>query len=106
MRAPLHIVVAGLALSLSACGDSSGPKATPASIELSNQPTGTPAAGLPLSTAPMFVVKDKDGNPLSGVSVTVSVSAGGGSIANAPTKSKTPSTSIGLCFFTSILRVS
>ena len=95
MRAQLHIVVAGLALFLSACGDSSGPKATPASIELSNQPTGTPAAGLPLSTAPTFVVKDKDGNPLSGVSVTISVSAGGGSITNAPTKSKTPSTSVG-----------
>jgi len=50
---------------------------------------------LPLSTAPTFVVRDKDGNPLSGIPVTISVSAGGGSIANAPTKSKTPSTSVG-----------
>ena len=95
MRVSFHIVVAALVVSLSACGDSSGPKATPASIELSNEPTGTPAAGLPLSTAPTFVVKDKDGNPLGGVSVTISVTEGGGSIANAPTKSKTPSTSVG-----------
>ncbi|HJQ09579.1 MAG TPA: leishmanolysin-related zinc metalloendopeptidase [Gemmatimonadaceae bacterium] len=78
------------------CGDSSGPKVKPASIEMIKAPGGPFYAGLPLPVEPEFVVKDQSGNPIAGVKVTVSVVAGGGTIANAPTRSATPSTPIGV----------
>lgn len=94
MRKSLVLVLAGVPL-LSACGDSSGPKAVPTSIEVTTQAPAAAAAGLSLMTSPAFVVKDQDGKPMSGVSVTIVVTAGGGTIANAPTKTATPSTSVG-----------
>jgi hypothetical protein len=89
------VLFAALTLGLIACGDSSAPGPIPTSIEITTQPSGSSSAGLPLATSPTFVVKDHDGNPLSGVPVTVTVSAGGGSLVNAPTKSSAPSTSVG-----------
>jgi hypothetical protein len=87
--------VAFLSLVLGACGDSAGPSAIPSSIEIIAAPSGSAAAGLPLATSPTFVVKDKDGKALSGVPVTITVTAGGGSVAGAPTRSSAPSTSVG-----------
>jgi len=95
MRIHLVIVLAGVALLSSACGDSSGPKAVPTSIEVTTQPASSASAGLPLATPPQFVVKDQDGNPMSGASVTIAVTAGGGTIAGAPTRTTTPATSVG-----------
>ena len=89
------VLIAALSLALFACGDSSAPGPVPTSIEITTQPSGSPSAGLPLATSPAFVVKDHDGNPMSGVPVTVTVSAGGGSLVNAPTKTSAPSTSVG-----------
>jgi hypothetical protein len=45
------------------------------------------AAGVALAPSPAFVVKDQAGNVLSGVPVTVVVSAGGGTLSNPPTSS-------------------
>jgi len=89
------VFFAALSLALFACGDSSAPGPIPTSIEITAQPSGGASAGLPLTTSPAFVVKDRDGNPMSGVPVTVTVSAGGGSLAGAPAKTTAPSTSVG-----------
>src|SRR2546423_15522700 len=89
------LVVLAVTATLVACGDSSAPKAVPTSIETTTQPGGAASAGLPLSTPPAFVVKDQDGNAMSGVPVTVTVTAGGGALANAPSKSSAPSTAVG-----------
>lgn len=82
---------------LAGCGDaSSGPTVTPASIEIVQAPGGPFYAGLPVPVAPAFVVRDQNGNPLARVTVTATITAGGGMLANAPTKSAVPSTPIGV----------
>ena len=58
-------------------------------------PPASAFAGLALPTAPRFAVRDVGGNILNSIPVTVSVSAGGGAIANAPTVSTSTPTSIG-----------
>ena len=58
-------------------------------------PGGPFYAGLPLPSEPEFVVKDQDGNPMAGVRVSVTLLTGGGTLANAPTKSTVPTTPIG-----------
>ncbi|HJP60661.1 MAG TPA: leishmanolysin-related zinc metalloendopeptidase [Gemmatimonadaceae bacterium] len=58
-------------------------------------PGGPFYAGLPLPVEPEFVVKDQDGNPMAGVRVSVTLLTGGGTLANAPTKSTVPTTPIG-----------
>ena len=78
------------------CGDSSGPRAKPVSIDIVRAPGGPFYAGLPLPVEPAFVVKDQNGNPIAGVSVSITVSAGGGTVSNAPAKSATPTTPIGI----------
>src|SRR5438045_3964815 len=78
------------------CGDSSGPRVKPASIEIVQAPGGPFYAGLPLPVEPAFVVKDQNGNPIAGVALSISVSAGGGTVTNAPAKSATPTTPIGI----------
>src|SRR4051794_11314009 len=95
MRKYNVIVTAGLALGAAACGDSSGPKAVPSAVVFTFAPSTGAAAGSALTWAPVFVVKDQDGRPMSGVSVDIKVTAGGGTIANAPTKSTTPTTTAG-----------
>jgi len=53
-------------------------------------------AGLPLVTAPTFVVKDAGGSTLGGVAITITVTAGGGTLPDAPTKTSGGSpTSVG-----------
>src|SRR5439155_17180766 len=89
-----RLVIAAATLALSACGDSSGPKPVPTSIDLVTAPSGAATAGVPLTTSPAFVVKDQDGKPMSGVAVTITVTAGGGSLDNAPSKTS-GSTSVG-----------
>ena len=59
-------------------------------------PGGPFYAGLPLPDEPEFVVKDQDGNPMAGVRVSITLVAGGGSLANTPTKSTIPTTPIGI----------
>jgi hypothetical protein len=92
-RAALTVLLFG---SLAACGgDSSGPPILAATIDIATQPDEIATAGLPLPTSPVFVVKDKGGNGLSGVAVNVKVLAGGGSLANPPTTTNAEGTSVG-----------
>ncbi|MEO5902964.1 MAG: leishmanolysin-related zinc metalloendopeptidase [Gemmatimonadaceae bacterium] len=82
------IVVAG-------CSEST-PPATPASVSSSQTIAVDGTAGLPLAIAPTFIVKDAGGSTLGGVGVTIAVTAGGGTIPDAPSKSSGGSpTSIG-----------
>ncbi|MGH7605144.1 MAG: leishmanolysin-related zinc metalloendopeptidase [Gemmatimonadaceae bacterium] len=85
-----------LSVSLAACGgDSGGPRTLAAAIEITTQPDGIATAGLPLATSPVFVVKDQSGNGLGGLAVNVRVTAGGGSLVNAPTTTNAEGTSVG-----------
>ena len=59
-------------------------------------PGGPFYAGLPLPVAPEFVVKDQDGNSMAGVKVSITLVAGGGTLAGTPTKSTVPTTPIGI----------
>ncbi len=52
-------------------------------------------SGTILVTPPTFTVKDQNGNALGGVSITVAVTAGGGTLTDAPTQSKNGPTSVG-----------
>ncbi|HKG92031.1 MAG TPA: leishmanolysin-related zinc metalloendopeptidase [Gemmatimonadaceae bacterium] len=74
--------------SLAGCGGADSPTGAdtprPTTIEIVTSPSGTSAAGLPLSAAPTFQVKDQNGAAMGGVAVSVSVTAGGGSVAGTP----------------------
>jgi hypothetical protein len=52
-------------------------------------------AGMVLVTPPTFTVKDQNGNALGGASITVAVTAGGGTLIDAPTQSKSGPTPVG-----------
>src|SRR5215208_5947761 len=88
-RARLSALAAGLLVaSLAGCGGADSPTSAytprPTTIEIVTSPSGTSAAGLPLSAAPTFQVKDQNGAVMGGVAVSVSVTAGGGSVAGTP----------------------
>lgn len=81
-------VVASIALLSSCGGGDSGPSeppdTTPASIEITAGHQQSADGGAPLAISPAVRVRDGDGNPVSGASVTFQVEAGGGSIAGSP----------------------
>src|SRR2546423_10900080 len=92
-----HLFLASVTFVVLACGDSgSGPRARHTSIEMVKAPGGPFYAGLPLPVEPEFVVKDQDGNPMAGIKVSITLLAGGGTIANTPTRSTIPTTPIGV----------
>lgn len=83
------------AIAVAGCSEST-PPATPASVSPSQSVAVDGTAGLPLAIAPTFVVKDAGGSILGGVAVTIVVTAGGGTIPDAPAKTSGGSpTSIG-----------
>ena len=79
---------------LSACGESTSPP-TPTTITPEAQAVTEATVGTTLGTAPTFVVKDQNGNPLAGVPVTVTVTAGGGTLTGAPTQTSAGPTPVG-----------
>jgi serine protease len=91
---PLWAALAA-ALVLSACGGSD-PNRTPAAILALSGDNQTGAAGIPLQQPLIVQVDDKAGDPVSGVTVVFSVTAGGGSIqpASATTNSRGQATAI------------
>ncbi|MBX9929128.1 MAG: hypothetical protein K2X99_09465 [Gemmatimonadaceae bacterium] len=92
MRRLSVLVVAAVA----ACGgDAAGPAAKPAAVTPGTSNVSTGVAGLALATAPTFTVTDASGKALTGVSVTVAVTAGGGTLVGAPTKTSSGPTSVG-----------
>ncbi len=85
------------ALALMGCGgkDSSGPEAIPTSLNVANGAAQTAIAGSVVAPALTFSVKDQNGNSLAGVPVTITVTAGGGTITGSPTTTSSGETSIG-----------
>ena len=90
----LPLQAAAIAFAIFGCSGGTEPS-VPSSVNAgSSTPSAT--AGLALAAAPTFSVKDANGKILGGVSVTVTVTAGGGTLANAPTSTTSDSpTSIG-----------
>lgn len=87
-------LVAGLVVFAAACENSSEPP-RPASIRVVAGESQSGTVGRPVAVAPAIVVSDDRGNPLANISMTVTVVAGGGTIANAPAKTSAGSTNIG-----------
>lgn len=87
------LVVAAFAI-ISGCKDSVG-NLQPTELAQDQSTVGDGTAGTVLVTPPTFIVKDQNGNPLGGVSVTLAVTAGGGTLTGAPTTSKDGPTPVG-----------
>ncbi len=87
------VVLAAVA-AIGACNDWTSPVRA-ASIEIVAGNNQTASVGQRLATSPTFLVRDASGHAISGVGISVSVSAGNGTIANAPRKSTNGPTSIG-----------
>lgn len=92
------LVAAGVAaMFLAACGkDSSGPSAVPTSVSVADGTAMTATVGTVVTPAPTFTVKDQSGNPLAGVPITITVTAGGGTLTGSPTTTSAGPTSIGV----------
>ena len=91
-------LAAVLTMAIAGCsaGDHTGPVAVkPAAVTAAIIANLSGAAGLALPSAPTFAVTDAAGNSLSGVAVSVAVTAGGGALASAPTSSAKGATPIG-----------
>lgn len=83
------------ALIFIACGkDTSGPTAVATSVAVATNVATTAIAGSVVAPALTFSVKDQNGNTMSGVPVTVTVT-GGGTIAGAPTTTSAGDTPVG-----------
>jgi hypothetical protein len=83
------------ALALAACGEHASEPPKPAAIRVVTGEANSGIVGRPLAVAPTIIVSDAGGNALANVSITVSVVAGGGAIAGAPTKTTSGPTSVG-----------
>ena len=90
LRSSMIIALAAAA----ACKDSTGPP-VPKSVTMDASVALEGTAGIVLPAAPTFVVKDQSGNALGGVSVTVAITAGGGTLTDAPTTSRDGPTPVG-----------
>lgn len=86
MRALRLAILPGLAaLVLAGCkGESTTAPPHPASLTLVTAAPATGTAGLAVSVAPTFVVKDQFGKTMGAQPVTITVTAGGGTITGAP----------------------
>ena len=86
--------VALLLLGGTACRDSLGPN-TPARIVASSTTEIRAMVGTVVAPSPTFVVRDGDGRVVADAPITLTVVEGGGTLANAPTKSLAGATPIG-----------
>ena len=77
-----------------ACHEPTAPP-DPVSVAVGTTIVAEGTAGLVLTASPTFVVKDVDGNGLSGVQVAIAVTAGGGTLTESPGKTKSDGTSVG-----------
>ena len=80
---------------LAGCHDGATAPVKPASIAIVDGSGQVGTVGQRLGTSPTFVVKDDGGRAISGVSVAIVVTAGNGTVANAPRKSSAGPTSVG-----------
>lgn len=97
-KSPLFAALVLATVGSTACGkESSGPAApVPSSVALSTSPVQSAVVGSVVSPGLTFSVKDQNGNSLAGIPVTVTVTAGGGTLTGAPTTTASGETSIGV----------
>ena len=88
------LLALAVSVAVAGCRDSTAPP-TPASVTPTVATAIDGTAGLALTASPTFVVKDDNGKVLGGVSVAIAVTAGGGTIVDAPTKTESGPTPIG-----------
>jgi len=88
------LIVAASLLAFAACKDSTSPP-QPSVVSNGTAVIAEGTVGTVLTTPPTFVVKDDGGKSLSGIPVTVTVTAGGGLLLNPPTKTSSGETPIG-----------
>jgi hypothetical protein len=79
---------------IGACKDSTGTP-QPKSVAQDQNTVAEGTAGTVLTAPPTFVVKDESGNAIGGVSVSITVTAGGGTLTGSPTKSNDGPTPVG-----------
>ncbi|MEK6611973.1 MAG: leishmanolysin-related zinc metalloendopeptidase [Gemmatimonadota bacterium] len=93
----VRLCTAFAALVVSACsgGDGGTAPPKPASVQAVSATISTATVGAALATSPTFTVKDAGGSMLGGITVSVVVSSGGGSLVGAPTKSAAGATPVG-----------
>lgn len=76
-----QLALAGIVALQISCGDSSGPSANAAaSIAANSSTTLSAAPGGQVDDPPSVVVRDANGTPMAGVTVTFAVTTGGGSV--------------------------
>lgn len=75
-------------------GDTTSPP-KPAAVQAGTSSPSTATVGTALASPPTFTVTDAAGSALGNVSVTVTVSGGGGTLVGAPTKTVAGPTSVG-----------
>ena len=95
-RIHLWVVLAflGLGGAASGCKDPTA-MPEPASVSADQLAIADGTAGLVMTTPPTFVVKDAGGNELTGVRVSIAVTAGGGTLTDAPSSTKSGGTPVG-----------
>lgn len=79
---------------MSGCKDVAG-TLRPKALAQGPGPIADGIAGAVLVTPPTFTVEDQNGNALGGVTVTLAVTAGGGTLTDAPTQSQSGPTPVG-----------
>ena len=82
-------------LALVACRDDPTSGTTPFSIEASFSSAPERTVGTVVTPAPTFVVRNSLGDALANLPISVTISAGGGTLVNAPVRSSAGPTSIG-----------
>lgn len=88
------IAFTAVASFVASCSDST-PPAKAVAIVLVGDGTIIGTVGAALTTSPSFSVQDDKGNNLSGRTVTVAVSSGGGTLVGTPAKTTSGSTTVG-----------
>jgi hypothetical protein len=78
-----QLALAGIVALQLSCGDSSGPGPAASSIDANSSQTLAAGPGTQVAELPSVIVRDENGSPLGGVSVTFAVTGGGGSVTGA-----------------------
>jgi hypothetical protein len=79
-RVGFRLVLFALLIAQISCGDSSGPGLVASSISANSSLNQSAPPGTAVAEPPSVIVRDQNGAPLSGASVTFAVTAGGGSV--------------------------
>ena len=80
IRVGLGPVLFALLVAQTSCKDSSGPGLVPTSISANSSINQTASPGSDVPEPPSVIVRDQNGAPLAGASVTFAVTAGGGTV--------------------------